>query len=666
MRFTEFAPVINQQIKVVQENPERFQMELPKNDLWNLYLASFPEGSNDIFKVRAEHDCNCCKNFIRDVGAMVSFKDGKMVTIWDVEVPEPYNTVVKQMAEYLRHCEIRNIYTCLTQKIGAETSHSHLEDGSIYKWNHFYGEVTEGEVGISPSHLSVASATVKVFKRGLEEISPFAIKTVMDLIDEGNLYRGEEHKGDIKGFVPLQIVYSVLRVEHRNNFLWTHYQQRGTRIRNTVIGTLLSDLSKGEGIEAAVKAFESKVAPENYKRPKPLITKSMVERAMKAIDDAGIRESLPRRFAKISDIAITDVLFADRSVKPHMKDDLLASLMDEVKAPIPYTGMTDSISIDDFIEKVLPNIESLEVYFEHKHTPNLVSLIGPQNVEAPKLFKWANPFSWSYAGNVADSSIKQRVKAAGGAVDGYMRVSLSWTNYDDLDIHVIEPGGNEIYFANSHSRVTLGNLDVDMNANRGLTREAVENITWPEMKMMRPGIYQVRVQNFKKRESIDIGFEVEVECQGVVYNLTHDKPIPNNYYVPVAKIHFDGKDIIKMERSGVVEAGVSSRDAWGLKTNQFHKVSLMTLSPNHWHGSAIGNKHYMFMLDGCKNDEQPRGFYNEYLPSRYNEFRKTFEVLADKTKCEITDEQLSGLGFSSRKTDLLCRVNGSRLWKISF
>ena len=77
----------------------------------------------------------------------------------------------------------------------------------------------------------------------------------------------------------------------------------------------------------------------------------------------------------------------------------------------------------------------------------------------------------------------------------------------------------------------------------------------------------------------------------------------------------------------------------------------------------------MFILDGCKNPESPRGFYNEFLPTKFNKYRKVFEVLGDKTKCKMTDKQLSGLGFSSTKeNELVCKVSGNinRMMKIKF
>ena len=75
------------------------------------------------------------------------------------------------------------------------------------------------------------------------------------------------------------------------------------------------------------------------------------------------------------------------------------------------------------------------------------------------------------------------------------------------------------------------------------------------------------------------------------------------------------------------------------------------------------------MLEGCKNDGTPRGFFNEYLKGALLGQKRVFEALGSKMKVAPSDEQLSGLGFSSTKRDsIVCRVKGTynRVMKIQF
>ena len=106
----------------------------------------------------------------------------------------------------------------------------------------------------------------------------------------------------------------------------------------------------------------------------------------------------------------------------------------------------------------------------------------------------------------------------------------------------------------------------------------------------------------------------------------------------------------------------SSKVLWNVTTQTFVPVSLVLLSPNHWEdtGSGIGNKHYLFMLDGCRNDGSARGFFNEFLKPELDQHRKVIEMVGSKMKTDLSDRQLSGLGFSStQRNSITCRVTGS-------
>jgi len=664
MEFKEFKAAVQEQFEKMK-NYNLFRVNVDKDRLWETYLSSFPKGTDPIFRERTEHDCQCCKSFIRAVGNVFAIVGNDKITIWDVNIGGHYQIVADAMAALIKCSPTDNVFLHAEKTAGVDKNFQQLESGEILTWNHFFLNVPEKHYckGIDiGTKLSEFRSTFDVMHRGLNEITVDAIETVLELIAQNSLYRGEEHLHSVKAFRELKAGFD--KAENTHIFCWDKVwgSPAVARIRNTSIGTLLVDISEGVDLERAVKAFESKVAPHNYQRTSAIVSKSMVESAKKKLEELGLVEALERRHAIIEDITINNVLFADRSAKKKM------DVFDEIatnSTKIPKKlERVDSVDIETFIKEILPRADSVELMFENKHTPNLVSLIAPV-MKGKSMFKWGNNFSWSYNGEVADS-IKERVKKAGGNVEGYLRFSLSWYNFDDLDLHMVEPGGYEIYYGNrdKHSPCK-GMLDVDMNAGSGHTRTPVENICYLDKKSLKDGKYYLFVNQFNQRESKDVGFEVEFEVDGKIETLTFDKPVKGK--VPVLEIEYSKENGIKTTKH--LPSSQATKEIWGINTQQFHKVSTVMFSPNYWDEKATGNKHYFFILDGCKNMDSARGFYNEFLAPELNAHRKVFEILGSKMKIENSENQLSGLGFSStQRNEVLCRVTGSfsRTIKITF
>lgn len=673
------AHQFNEMCKMAKEDGVGlFRANVDKDKLWETYLASFPEGTNPMFRERTEHDCSCCRSFIRAVGNVVALTSkNEIVTIWDVDVAdkEPaYQAVADALAKLVKSKAIENIFLSVESTAGTDKNFEEVVNGTPIEWQHFFVNIPREYVVRGKdigTRLSDARALYDVLKRSLDELTEDAVETVLDLIAQNSLYRGAEHKMAVSTFQKLQKEYAKLKTKKaKEAFVWRSTKKvpvSVSKIRNTSIGTLLVDISNEVDIEEAVRKFEAMVAPMNYKRPTAIVTPAMIERAKQTVEELGLTSALSRRHAVLSDISVNDILFVDRTAKPKLGgnvfDDLVATAPD--KKPKNFNKV-EEVHIDKFISDILPRATSLEVMFENQHIKNLVNIIAPQDPTAGKLFKWDNNFSWAYKGDVADS-IKEKVKAAGGNVTGDLCCRLAWFNYDDLDLHMVEPNGTEIYFGNKRSRFTCGQLDVDMNAGHGVTRTPVENIFYGNRSGMEEGVYTLYVRQFSRRETVDVGFEVEIDFMGDVHHFAYDKMVTG--VVQVAKFKYSHKNGIEIIES--LPSSKVSKEVWGLMTNKFHKVNVMMYSPNHWEssGSGVGNKHYMFIIEGCNNPEPARGFFNEYLDARLDAHRKVFELLGGKLKVEPTDEQMAGLGFSSTQRDaILCRVKGSinRVIKIVF
>jgi uncharacterized protein YfaP (DUF2135 family) len=74
---------------------------------------------------------------------------------------------------------------------------------------------------------------------------------------------------------------------------------------------------------------------------------------------------------------------------------------------------------------------------------------------------------------------------------GDVQISVTWNSAADVDLHVVEPNGNEIYYGSSRSS-TGGELDLDSNASCGSDGPRAENIRWPTGRAP-TGTYTVRV-----------------------------------------------------------------------------------------------------------------------------------------------------------------------------
>lgn len=688
--FKDFVKAIQKNLQQMSKDSSRlFTVNVDTEELYNLYLDSFPAGTNEIYRERREYDCSCCRHFIRDVGNVVSIKNGELHTIWGINPvsDDKYNVVAAALDAYVKQKAVLGVFLKKEKRIGTPENREMLPTGKINKYEHFfvdlpeicifkecYGHTLEGD-------LSQFRDVRNVFKRSLDEISKEAVDTVLELIAQNSLYKGAEWKRQLTEFKNYQKEYGKLTDEQKELWIWEKSISAGAvigKIRNHSIGTLLVNISEGMDLDLAVRKYEQIVAPVNYKRPKAIFTKKMLEDAKKTITELGYIDSLQRRFATLDDITVNNILFSNKDAAKRITGamDLFDEMEQDVAIDPKRFSKVEEISAEDFIKNVLPVAKELEVYLENKHIQNMVSLIAPEVADAKTMFKWNNGMSWAYTGNITDSDIKENVKAAGGSVTGIVRFSIQWNDGNgkdnsDLDAHCLEPqGGDHIYFSHKISRYTGGELDIDITdpiyqckSNGGV---AVENITYPSKERMKPGTYKFYVNQYSFRNSQ--GFKAEVEVNGEIHSYEYNTPVRGN--VDVAEVILDQSGNFKVVDKLPGNCATISKDVWGIKTLQFTPVSVVCYSPNYWdEQKGIGHQHLFFMLKDCINPEEPNGYYNEFLKPELEQHRRVFEALGAKAHVKDVDDQLSGVGFSlTKRNDLIIKVKGAteRVLKIKF
>ena len=649
-----------------------YVVNVDKDILWMAYLLSFEDPV-----ICQEHNCNACKSFIHHYGKVVAINPVtyEMKTFWDDVHTPGYEKTAKDLANCVKAAAISDIFIQDVNEFhGCDHNVQLLPDGTTRTWNHLYVTIPDRfkfnrrtcSFDSAAGYRGDVRARAQVFKRSLTELTDDAVNTVIDLIEDNALYRGAEFLKGLQEFRREKEKVSGLTGSKLDNFCWLHFNSPVAKIRNTAMGTLLINLSEGMDLEKAVKAYETIMAPANYKRPTALITKKQIEAAQKTVAELGLTDALPRRHAHVEDISVNDVLFVNRDTRKRMKDNVFDMLNESSTVNPKQFTKAEEVTAEKFLSDILPGASKVEILVENRHISNFVTLTAPVNPDAGNLFKWNNNFAWVYNGSVADS-FKEKVKQAGGNIDGFMRCSLHWFNYDDLDLHVMEPSGSEIYYGNKRGN-SGGTLDVDMNAGSGKSRDAVENVVWTDPGKLNKGRYKVFVHNFCKRENVDVGFEFEIEINGELHKFHYDKPVVNRSVVEVAYIDVDANRNITIKP--ILPEGstsVKSTNEWSIDTMKFQEVSCIMLSPNYWDGQAVGNKHLFFMIEGCKNPDPVRGFFNEYLRSDLEKnHKRVFEAIGSKAKVEYSDEQLSGLGFSSTsRNDVVIKVN-NKPFKIKF
>jgi uncharacterized protein YfaP (DUF2135 family) len=93
---------------------------------------------------------------------------------------------------------------------------------------------------------------------------------------------------------------------------------------------------------------------------------------------------------------------------------------------------------------------------------------------------------------------------------GSLRINLKWESIDDLDLHVLDPSNNHIYYSAKEaiSDGSKGQLDVDANAGSEKIKNPQENIFW-ELDPPQ-GAYKIYVVHYNVNQLDEVPFIISI------------------------------------------------------------------------------------------------------------------------------------------------------------
>jgi hypothetical protein len=715
-----FNQQLQKQFAEMCKSGKLFRVSLTGEAVWKLYLESFENDPMFRDPESSEHNCNLCKNFIRRYGNIVSVDENfKISTMFDVDAEDEFIPVAKALSDNIKKSKIAQVFfetfaelnilpyekctkNSVLFQLGVDKNVKRytkeeaekfgvVKPNEIKEFNHmhlFLPKEFVDNTGKSVEQIMGEFRDAKnVFQRAMETISLDTLQLVKDLINQGSLLDGTTHLYKIEQFIPLKEEYHTLPTTKRDNWLWVKsYKLPFAKFRNELIGTLCTELSEGKELNEACQSWNKRVDPINYMKTTAPITKRQIEEAKKFVEENNYTESFNRRFANIDDIKVSEILHSNVG-KGEIKS---VSIFDGVKSTSTrhkrneFDGI-EEVSIDKFMKDILPTCTSVEALLRNTHDGNMVSLTTANNPDSKPIFKWDNNYSWTFNGNLAGKSqLTEMVEAKGGRTDGAFRFTHSWNelepNQSLMDLHVFMPSNKHHEDSKPHDNYGVGrrvgwncrqdNLsgasqDVDYTDAAPKGYIPVENITFPDLSKMPEGKYICKIHNWSFRATGGKG-KAEISFNGNVFQYEYPST-KNKQWITIAEVSLNnGKFSIEHK---VEPSNESTKEIYGLETNQFHKVNLVCLSPNHWGDNNVGNKHYFFMLQDCKSPNSIRSFHNEGLIPELVSHRSVMEVLGSTNMIDSPKKQLSGLGFNSTvKDELVVKLSGSfkRTIKIKF
>lgn len=329
-----------------------FTTDVDTEALWLAYLDNLPPQS------RQEHNCNCCKAFIRNVGGLVIIDENGVASpvLWGKQ-EGMYAESAAAMAALVRKAKVNGVFLSSDAEIGR----NHNVGPNGVTWTH----LSINDVPVTRKASEVAAAKKEEFgmlARGLAEFKRDTFAQAETMLGSDALPRAEKHKGLAKWLRELVDARAATkRPDVKCNLLWLAVASAPPgwcHVRSGLIGTLLEDIEAGMDHGAVAKRFTAKIDPLAYMRPQAAPSDGQIAAAEKLCEELGFASALRRRKATLDDIG--EWLWKPTDAAPPKVGGVFAHLREPTDKPTSV-GISSSMSWAKFARDILPNAKTMRI-----------------------------------------------------------------------------------------------------------------------------------------------------------------------------------------------------------------------------------------------------------------------------------------------------------------
>ena len=175
-------------------------------------------------------------------------------------------------------------------------------------------------------------------------------------------------------------------------------------------------------------------------------------------------------------------------------------------SPTFLRGGTSPLPVDGTANRVIIAVADIDGYWE------LTGLIPGASQTVLVTFGQGSPSTFRLRIGTGDattiSSYEELLVTLINVGTGAVQVNVTWDLDVDVDLHVLDPKGEEIFYDNRTS-ASGGALDLDSNVSCNLDHVKAENISWPSGGAP-PGAYKVLVNYFEACTGGTVNYVVTV------------------------------------------------------------------------------------------------------------------------------------------------------------